>query len=54
MLDFEHGEISGLMSIAGDFFVNFGGQNSYYQILDDITSNDITFEQLDLHLFRSN
>ena len=57
MLDVEHGEISGLMSEdCGRLFfsVNFGRQNSY-QVLDDIpvTSNDITFEQLDRHPFRS-
>ena len=30
-----------------------GRQNSYYQVLDNITLNDITFEQLDRHPFRS-
>ena len=39
------------MRIAGDFSVNFGRQNSYYQVLYDITSNDITFGQLDSHPF---
>ena len=39
------------MRIEGGFSVNFGRQDSYYQVLDNITSNDITFEQLDSHPF---